>query len=71
MAARTHYSKALLGHLETGKRVVRPEHVTAYSRALNVSTTRCTAAQTTRSGWLTSGWCPIPRSLCTRLLVDA
>lgn len=37
MAARTHYSKALLGHLETGNRAVKPEHVTAYSRALNVS----------------------------------
>jgi hypothetical protein len=36
MAARTHYSKALLGHLETGKRTVKPEHVTAYSRALGV-----------------------------------
>lgn len=36
LAARTHYSKPLLGLLETGKRRVRPEHVTAYSRALNV-----------------------------------
>lgn len=36
MAMRTHYSKALLGHVETGKRTVTPEHVTAYSRALNV-----------------------------------
>ncbi len=37
MAARTHYSKALLGHLETGNRAVKPEHITAYSQALNVS----------------------------------
>lgn len=37
VAARTHYSKALLGHLETGHRAVKPEHVTAYSRALGVS----------------------------------
>lgn len=36
MAARTHYSKALLGLLETGKRTARPEHMLAYSRALNV-----------------------------------
>ncbi|SDH55426.1 Helix-turn-helix domain-containing protein [Actinokineospora alba] len=36
MATRTHYSKPLLGLLETGKRTVKPEHVTAYSRALNV-----------------------------------
>lgn len=37
MAARTHYSKPLLGLLETGKRTIKPEHVAAYSRALNVS----------------------------------
>lgn len=37
MSARTHYSKALLGHLEIGRRAVKPEHVTAYSRALDVS----------------------------------
>lgn len=37
VAGRTHYSKALLGHLETGRRTVTPEHVTAYSRALGVS----------------------------------
>lgn len=37
MAARTHYSKPLLGLLETGKRTIKPEHVIAYSRALNVS----------------------------------
>jgi transcriptional regulator with XRE-family HTH domain len=36
MAARTHYSKPLLGLLETGKRTIKPEHVEAYSRALNV-----------------------------------
>lgn len=36
MARRTHYSKALLGLLETGKRTASPEHVTAYSRALGV-----------------------------------
>ncbi|WP_431874531.1 helix-turn-helix domain-containing protein [Amycolatopsis sacchari] len=36
LAARTHYSKALLGHLETGKRAVKREHVIAYSRALGV-----------------------------------
>lgn len=36
MAARTHYSKSLLGLLETGKRTIKPEHVEAYSRALNV-----------------------------------
>ncbi|GAB3494881.1 helix-turn-helix domain-containing protein [Amycolatopsis cihanbeyliensis] len=37
MAARTHYSKPLLGLLETGKRAIKPEHVTAYAHALNVS----------------------------------
>lgn len=37
MARRTHDSKALLGHLETGRRPVRPEHVTAYSRALGIA----------------------------------
>jgi transcriptional regulator with XRE-family HTH domain len=36
MATRTHYSKPLLGLLETGKRTVKPEHLKAYSRALNV-----------------------------------
>lgn len=40
MACRTHYSKPLLGHLETGKRTVKPEHVAAYSRALGVSVER-------------------------------
>jgi transcriptional regulator with XRE-family HTH domain len=37
MASRTHYSKPLLGLLETGKRTIKPEHIEAYSRALNVS----------------------------------
>ncbi|SDP76114.1 Helix-turn-helix domain-containing protein [Actinopolyspora xinjiangensis] len=37
MAARTHYSKPLLGLLETGRRAIKPEHVTAYAHALNVS----------------------------------
>jgi transcriptional regulator with XRE-family HTH domain len=36
MAARTHYSKPLLGLLETGKRTIKPEHVEAYGRALDV-----------------------------------
>lgn len=37
MAARTHYSKALLGLLETGRRAIGLDHVSAYSKALNVS----------------------------------
>ncbi|WP_245192832.1 helix-turn-helix domain-containing protein [Amycolatopsis alba] len=37
MAAKTHWSKAQLGHLETGARAVKREHVITYSRALNVS----------------------------------
>ncbi|MFJ1460375.1 helix-turn-helix domain-containing protein [Nocardia sp. N2S4-5] len=37
LAARTHYSRALLGLLETGQRHITPEHVAAYSRALGVS----------------------------------
>jgi transcriptional regulator with XRE-family HTH domain len=37
LARRTHYSKALLGHLETGNRTITTEHVTAYARALGVS----------------------------------
>lgn len=36
MATRTHYSKPLLGLLETGKRTIKLEHVEAYSRGLNV-----------------------------------
>jgi transcriptional regulator with XRE-family HTH domain len=36
MATRTHYSKPLLGLLETGKRTIKPEHVEAYGRALNI-----------------------------------
>lgn len=36
LARLTHYSKALLGHLETGRRAASPEHVTAYARALDV-----------------------------------
>ncbi|WP_433660894.1 helix-turn-helix domain-containing protein [Nocardia sp. CA-128927] len=39
MAARTHYSKALLGLLETGQRTVRAEHVRAYADALGVGST--------------------------------
>lgn len=38
MAAKTHYSKPLLGMLETGKRTVKPEHIEAYARALNIPT---------------------------------
>ncbi|MBF6060964.1 helix-turn-helix transcriptional regulator [Nocardia terpenica] len=37
LAARTNYSKTYLGQLETGDRPIRPEHVRAYSEALNVS----------------------------------
>jgi transcriptional regulator with XRE-family HTH domain len=36
MAAHTHYSKSLLGLLETGKRSIRAEHVMAYSTNLRV-----------------------------------
>ncbi|MGW5139569.1 helix-turn-helix domain-containing protein [Nocardia beijingensis] len=36
MAARTHFSKSLLGLLETGQRTVKPEHVRAYADALGV-----------------------------------
>ncbi|WP_328402352.1 helix-turn-helix domain-containing protein [Nocardia sp. NBC_00403] len=36
MAARTHYSKALLGMLENGQRQIRPEHVRAYADALGI-----------------------------------
>lgn len=39
MASRTHYSKPLLGLLETGKRRVNPEHVEAYRRALDLPLT--------------------------------
>ncbi|WP_069166648.1 helix-turn-helix domain-containing protein [Nocardia altamirensis] len=34
LSARTHYSKSLLGLLETGQRQIHPEHVSAYSEAL-------------------------------------
>jgi transcriptional regulator with XRE-family HTH domain len=37
MAAKTHYSKPYLSQLEGGTRTVKPDHVTAYSRALNVA----------------------------------
>lgn len=36
MAARAPYRKPLLGLLETGKRTIKPEHVEACSRALDV-----------------------------------
>ncbi|MBO0853804.1 MAG: helix-turn-helix transcriptional regulator [Nocardia sp.] len=36
MAGRTHYSKPLLGLLETGQRTIKPEHVRAYADALGV-----------------------------------
>lgn len=36
LAARTHYSKAFLGMLETGQRQIRPEHVTAYADAVGI-----------------------------------
>ncbi|WP_458686285.1 helix-turn-helix domain-containing protein [Nocardia tengchongensis] len=37
MAARANYSKPYLGQLETGARVVRMEHITAYESALSMS----------------------------------
>jgi transcriptional regulator with XRE-family HTH domain len=40
LSKRTHYSKSQLGHLETGERDVKPEHVTAYARALGVAVDR-------------------------------
>jgi transcriptional regulator with XRE-family HTH domain len=40
LAHRTHYSKALLGHLETGRRPVKPDHLTAYAQALDVPVSR-------------------------------
>lgn len=40
LARRTHYSKALLGHLETGERTVKPEHINAYAQALDVPVAR-------------------------------
>ncbi len=36
LAARTHFSKSLLGQLETGERRIRDEHVRAYSDALGI-----------------------------------
>lgn len=36
LAARTHYSKPLLGLLETGKRTIKLEHIEAYSRGLGI-----------------------------------
>ncbi|MEV4129011.1 helix-turn-helix transcriptional regulator [Nocardia sp. NPDC049707] len=36
LAARTHYSKALLGMLENGQRRIRSEHVHAYADALGI-----------------------------------
>jgi hypothetical protein len=36
MAARTHYSKSLLGYLEAGERTILPEHVRAYEDVLGV-----------------------------------
>ncbi|SDD18431.1 Helix-turn-helix domain-containing protein [Actinokineospora iranica] len=43
LAGRTHYSKPLLGMLETGKRAVRPEHVRAYEQALGIDVERLAA----------------------------
>jgi transcriptional regulator with XRE-family HTH domain len=37
MAAKTHYSKPYLSQLERGFRAVKPDHVEAYARALNMS----------------------------------
>ncbi|MGV9368028.1 helix-turn-helix domain-containing protein [Amycolatopsis sp. NPDC003731] len=37
MAAKTHYSKTYIWQLENGERTVKPEHVTVYSRALNIA----------------------------------
>ncbi|MEU2039347.1 helix-turn-helix domain-containing protein [Nocardia niwae] len=37
LAAKTNYSKSLLGMLENGQRDVKQEHILCYSRALNVS----------------------------------
>lgn len=46
LSARTHYSKSLLSQLENGHRTVLPEHVTAYSCALNISRETLQATQT-------------------------
>ncbi|CAM3696785.1 helix-turn-helix domain-containing protein [Kibdelosporangium persicum] len=43
MSARTHYSKALLGHLEIGQRTILPEHVRAYEDVLGVDLDRLAA----------------------------
>lgn len=40
LAVRTNYSKALLGHIETGRRTILPEHVDAYERELGVRVPR-------------------------------
>ncbi|MGK8488048.1 helix-turn-helix domain-containing protein [Nocardia asiatica] len=36
LAAKTNYSKSLLGMLENGQRAVKQEHIIGYSRALNI-----------------------------------
>ncbi|MBF6330998.1 helix-turn-helix transcriptional regulator [Nocardia transvalensis] len=46
LAARTHFSKSLLGQLETGQRLIHPEHISAYSKALGVSVYTLTAPPT-------------------------
>lgn len=46
LAHRTHFSKSLLGQLETGQRQVHPEHISAYSIALGVSVRTLTAPAT-------------------------
>ncbi len=39
LATRTHFSKSLLGQLETGERRIRDEHVRAYADALGIGST--------------------------------
>lgn len=53
MAQRTHYSKALLGLLETGHRTIGPAHVRAYAEVVGLSLfTECEDGERAAAEWV-------------------
>ncbi|MFE9320031.1 helix-turn-helix domain-containing protein [Nocardia sp. NPDC052278] len=66
VAARTHFSKSMLGMLENDQRDVKPEHIVAYSRALNIPISALTAPPNDpirlAHEWLVSDSAPVTHS---------
>ncbi|WP_433600622.1 helix-turn-helix domain-containing protein [Nocardia sp. CA-135953] len=66
VAAKTHFSKSMLGMLENDQRDVKQEHIVAYSRALNIPISALTAPPDDpirlAHEWLVSDSAPITHS---------